>query len=167
MNRTIELKNALSALFRSGADREHDENELMDLLEDIDFRALLQGISDDTSPVYQYHAYGERRTDFEYYGPALLPSGSVSIYEDDTDCIDGEVSCTRTLELWLLPDLSFAVTSCFAVLLYDGSYETRYRTYQGRDWKKAGMTIDFLDLADNLEAMCVHPVKDRLPMYEF
>ena len=37
MNKATDLKNALLALFRSGADSEHDETEMEELLEDIDF----------------------------------------------------------------------------------------------------------------------------------
>ena len=102
----------------------------------------------------------------DYYGPLLFPFGAMLLYEDETDYTDENVTCSRVLELWLLPDMSFAVTSRFTVSMEEGSYETEFRTYKGNDWQEAGMTIDFEDLADDLEAMCAYPVDEGLAFYE-
>ena len=51
MNRVTELKNAISHLFRSGTDAEHDEQEMEGLLDDIDFSNLLQVLLDRKSVV--------------------------------------------------------------------------------------------------------------------
>ena len=62
--------------------------------------------------------------------------------------------------------MSLSVTSRFTVETEDGSYETIYRTYKGDDWQEAGMYIDFGDLADNLQAMCIDPVQEGMALYE-
>ena len=166
MNKAIELKNALMELFLSGAESESQEAYMAGLLDDINYDALLQGMSNDTGPVYQYHAFSENMRNMEYYGTVLFPFGAVLLYEDVTDLTDKDVTCSRALELWLLPDMSLSVTSRFTVETEDGSYETIYRTYKGDDWQEAGMYIDFGDLADNLQAMCIDPVQEGMALYE-
>ena len=166
MNKAKDLKLALYALFRSGADEDHDAEELAELLEDIDFHALLQGLRNEQTVVYQYHADGDIVEDFEYYGPVLFPAGAVRLYMEVTDSTHESALCRRALELWLLPDMNFAVTSLFHVVFDGGAYETEYRTFKGFDWRDAGMDIDFLQLADDLEDMCVGPCAGELPVFE-
>ena len=166
MNMAKKLELALNELFISGADGEHDEREMVELLEDLDFHALLQGLCNETTVVFQYHAYGDSTQDFEYYGPVLLPAGSVRIYEDDKDSTNENALCRRTLELWLLPDLTFAVTSCFRVITGHGAYRTAYRTYKGRNWKAAGMDVDFLELANDLDYKSLGATPDNMAIYE-
>ena len=168
MNKVAELEAVLTELFRSGVSYEEDEDEQLALLDDIDYAALLQGLNNEAGPIYEYHAYNpaSANDDMDYYGPLLFPFGAMLLYEDETDYTDENVTCSRVLELWLLPDMSFAVTSRFTVSMEDGSYETEFRTYKGNDWQEAGMTIDFEDLADDLEAMCAYPVDEGLAFYE-
>ena len=40
MNQTEELKQAITDLFLTGTDEDHDEDELLDLLEEVDFDAV-------------------------------------------------------------------------------------------------------------------------------
>ena len=139
---------------------------MAELLEDINFNALLQGLWNEVITVYEYNASGEVAGDFEYHGPALFPAGAIRLHEDMTDCTNETVFCSRALELWLLPDMSFAVTSQFRVLLAGGRYETEYRTFKGRNWREAGMSIDFLQLADDLEEMSRGTGGGMMPVYE-
>ena len=166
MNKAKDLQLALYALFRSGADEDHDEVEMAELLEDMDFNALLQGLWNELTTVYAYSASGELAGDYEYHGPALFPAGAIRLYEDMTDCTNETVFCSRALELWLLPDLSFAITSQFRVMLAGGRYETEYRTFKGRNWREAGISIDFLQLADDLEEMSRGTGGGEMPVYE-
>ena len=166
MNKAKDLKLALYALFRSGADEDHDAEELAELLEDIDFHALLQGLYNEVITVYQYNAYGEMPEDFEYHGPALFPAGAVRLYEEITDYTKETVFCTRALEFWLLGDMSFAVTSQYRVAFAGGRYKTEYRTFKGRNWREAGISIDFLQLADDLEEMSLGTGGGEMPVYE-
>ena len=166
MNKAKDLKIALTGLFLTGTDAEHDERDMAELLDGIDFHELLQAICNEAEVVYQYHAYGETDKDFHYHGPMLLPAGSVMLCDEATDCTNKTALCYRALELWLLPDMSFAVTSRFCVVVDNGRYETVYRTIKGRNWKEAGMTIDFLQLADDLADMCLGVSDDETPMFE-
>ena len=166
MTKARELKLALYALFRTGADDEHDEDEMMELLEDINFHDLLQGLRYESTAVHQYHAFGDEAEDFEYFGPVIFPSGAVRLYMDVTDSTNEALLCRRALELWLLPDMNFAVTSLFHVTFDGGAYETEFRTFKSFDWQETGMEIDFLRLADDLENMCLGPSAGELPVYE-
>ena len=53
MNRANILKNKLVALFRSGADEEHTADEMQELLEGIDFQALMQAVFSMRETVYE------------------------------------------------------------------------------------------------------------------
>ena len=166
MNRTIELKNAMTALFRSGADREHNANEMVELLDGIDFLDLLQSVCNDAEIVYQYHACELVDGDFHYFGPDLLPQKATLLYQDFTDVVESNALCRRALELWLLPDMRFAVLSCFTVATTPVNIATEYRTLKGCNWKEAGMEIDFLALADDLAERCEKVRRDEPPLFE-
>ena len=166
MNMANDLELALNGLFSDGADEEHDEDEMIELLEGVDFHALVQTLCNEAMIVFQYQAYGDSGQDFEYYGPLLFPAGAVRLWEDDKDCTNENALCRRSLELWLLPDLTFAVTSCFQVTAAHGAYNTAYRTYKGRDWRAAGMDIDFVLLANDLEDKCAGVSAETVAIYE-
>ena len=166
MNKATELQNTLMELFLNAADTEDEEQYLTGLLDELDYEAILQGMNNDAGPIYQFHAFSDDMKNMEYYGPVLFPFGAVLIYEQITDVTDHDVTCSRALELWLLPDMSFAVTSRFALETEDDSYETIYRTYKGDDWQEAGMYIEFEELAENLQALCMDPVEEGMALYE-
>ena len=166
MNKVSDLKKALTLLFRSGADARHSESEMLKLLDGINCLTLLQSVHNDADTVYQYLAFGRASGDFEYYGPELLTQKATLLYEDTTDRADESVSCARTLELWLLPDMTFAVISCFSVSVRNGTYLTEYRTYKGRDWRETGMQIDFPALAEKLRKWSEAVNENEPPMFE-
>ena len=83
MKRANILKNSLTALFRSGADEEHIAEEMQELLEGIDFRALLQAVYSMRETVYEYRVDSDMEKGFVYRGPELLPGKAVLIYTDD------------------------------------------------------------------------------------
>ena len=88
------------------------------------------------------------------------------LFEDVTEYTSDSADCTRSLELWLLADMSLAVVSCFNVSMKDGDYLSAYRTFKGRDWRDAGMMIDFSALADLLGERCKRIRDGQYPLYE-
>ena len=166
MNRVTELKNAISHLFRSGADAEHDEQEMESLLEDIDFSNLLQVLLNRVEPVYEYRADGKLRESFDYRGRELFLTRAIKLYEDVDQVAPGDVCCSHSFELWLLPDLTFAVSSCYKVSCLKAAFGTEYRMDKGNDWTETGMTIDFVALADRLQASCGLMYRRQTPMFE-
>lgn len=166
MNKANELKNALLVLFRSGADSEHEEAELEALLEDIHFSSLLQVLLNRVEPVYEYRADGKLRESFDYRSRELFLTRAIKLYVDMDQTVTGEVCCSHAYELWLLPNLTFTVTSCFSVTCMKAAYATEYRMDKGSDWKEAGITIDFVALADRLQALCGLMDRRQTPMFE-
>jgi hypothetical protein len=166
LNRANTLKNSLTALFRSGADQEHTAEEMTELLEGIDFPALLQAVYSMRETVYEYRVDGEMEKSFAYRGPELFPGKAVLLYTDaGYGCYDVALH-ERAYELWLLPDATFVVVSRIRTVIGSDASVMEYRTIKGVNWKDAGMTIDFLDLADDLEAICTAVTEHELPLYE-
>ena len=166
MNKAMQLKESLGYLFRTGADETHTVKNMTSLLDSIDYHLLLQSLMNDQETVYQYMAHGSSDEDMIYYGPKLFKGKAVLLYEDLTEFSAESCLCTRTLELWLLDNMRFAVASCFIVTLLPQRYVSEYRTFKGMDWRRAGMLINFSRLAADLEERCGVALTDKLPVYE-
>ena len=71
---------------------------------------------------------GRQERSFNYRGEDLFRQKATLLYEE-TDQVTMEiVVATRTLELWLLEDMSLAVVSCVSVNYDHDGYITQYRT---------------------------------------
>ena len=166
MNKVDELENTLTELFRSGADEDHDETEMEELLEGMDYPTLLQGLHVSRMPVYEFRADSKLENSFEYRGQELFSGTAMLLYTDIGDaCLDVALH-SRFYELWLLEDMTLAVVSVFRNDIGNGTYVTEYRSYKGEDWEEAGMCIDFLDLADDLDSLCASVYEREVPYYE-
>ncbi len=166
MNRANILKNSLAALFRSGADKDHTADEMLELLEGIDFQKLVQAIYFLRETVYEYSIFSNVEKGFDYRGPELLPCKAVLLYTDTGyGCFD-VAQHERAYELWLLPDATFVVISRVHTAIGSDASVMVYRTIRGMNWRKVGMNIDFLRLADDLESLCCMVAEHELPLYE-
>ena len=166
MKRANILKNSLTDLFRSGADEEHTAEEMQELLEGIDFQALLQAVYSMRETVYEYRVDSDMEKGFVYRGPELFPGKAVLLYTDDGyGCYDVALH-EQAYELWLLPDATFVVVSRIRSAIGNNASVMEYRTIKGVNWMDAGMSIDFLELADDLEAVCAAVTEHELPLYE-
>ena len=152
MNRVKNLEVALKELFCSGADAEHDAEEMMELLEGMDYHALLQAFHSTRETVYAFRVDCKHEKGFNYRGPELFPTRAVLLYTEDLAfCYDAALS-DRAYEL--------------RVEISGGESVAEYRTIKGTDWKDAGMFIDFLDLADDFDALVGAVDEHELPIYE-
>ena len=166
MNRVKNLEIALKELFCSGADSEHDAEEMMELLEGMDYHALLQAFHSTRETVYAFRVDCKLEKSFNYRGPELFPTRAVLLYVEDLNmCFDAALS-DHAYELWLLPDASFRVVSRVRIEINGGESVAEYRTVKGTDWKDAGMCIDFLDLADDFDTLVAAVDEHELPIYE-
>ena len=59
MSRVTELEKALTTLFRKGTEVGYTETEIDELLENIDYHALLQAVWNKAETVYAYRADGK------------------------------------------------------------------------------------------------------------
>lgn len=166
---TVEnIRKAIMDLYRSGAGEDLDADEMVELLDDIDFFALAQVLHHSATAVYEFRTEDDEDFGFGYYGAELFPYGMLLAQQDEIDLcgVEGLVDVSRSLELWLLEDMSLAVVVCYQTTMLDGRYVSEYRTRKPGDWKNNGMNIDFLELTNNLEERSEAFTQREIPMYE-
>ena len=78
----------------------------------------------------------------------------------------GAVFAARSMELWLLEDMGFAVVAKFSVNAGEGEYVTEYRVYKGSDWADSEISLDLEDLVAELAALCDPYYEHEQPIYE-
>ena len=168
MSRVIELEKALTTLFRKGTEVGYTETEIDEFLENIDYHALLQAVWNKAETVYAYRADGKNALSLDYRSSELFKQRATLLYEDVGDSYIGAVFAARSMELWLLEDMSVAVVSCVQIVYGDGNdYITEYREYKGEEIPFSEPVPDLLDFVDRLESLCpdeYHP--DEVIIYE-
>ena len=169
MKKADELKKALKDLFLSETTDEDDEDEIEieTMLDDIDYSSLLQVLTAKAEEVFEYQADGQFYMSFDYRSRELFSIGAVKTYQDMGTATITDITITsHSYELWLLPDMTFAVTSCFMVDIDKGEYVTKYRTYKGHDWRDTEMTIEFETLVEDLQDLSMSVYEHETPLYE-
>lgn len=165
MKTVDELIATIEGLMKSGADQEHDANDMLALLEGIDYWDLLNVLIDEATPLFSYSV----DCIAPYRAKLLTEHRAVRLYErvfsEDFTFEKNGPRYQRSNELWLLSDMSLLVTSCFRASI-PGVLLSEYRTVKGTSWKDAGMHIDFVDLADNLLEYADQFLSDSMPVYE-
>ena len=146
------LRYAITGLFcsRMGEDG-YTMQEAEEHLDKLDFSALLQAARNNARTVYAYTTQGTQEKSFNYRGPELFGQKAVSY--------------TRTLELWLLEDMSLVCVACVRVEYEGGEYVTEYRTIKG-DPAQSEMCLDLEDLSDTLDELCGPCFECEQPVYE-
>ena len=144
----------LTSLFRTRILEDGNPAEdAMDYLGNIDFHALTQAVQDKARTAYTYITQGMQEKSFNYRGPELFGQKATLLYvEDDQSTMEIAVT-TRTLELWLLEDMSLVCVACVRVEYEGGEYVTEYRTIKG-DAAQSEMCLDLEDLSDTLDELC-------------
>ena len=115
MSKVTELENALTTLFRKGTEVGYTETEIDEFLENIDYHALLQAVWNKAETVYAYRADGKNALSLDYRSSELFKQRATLLYEDVGDSYIGAVLAARSMELWLLEDMGFAVVAKFSV----------------------------------------------------
>ena len=111
MSRVTELEKALTTLFRKGTEVGYTETEIDEFLENIDYHALLQAVWNKAETVYAYRADGKNALSLDYRSAELFKQRATLLYEDVGDSYIGAVFAARSMELWLLEDMGFAVVA--------------------------------------------------------
>lgn len=166
MNKVIELENALTELFRKGTEVGYSETEIDEFLEDIDYDTLLQAVWNNAETVYSYRADGEHEFSLDYRGTELFKQRATLLYEDMGEGYAGVVVAARSMELWLLEDMGFAIVANFSVEVGNGEYITEYRVYKGGDWTDSDLELDLENLVAELAALCEPYYDHNQPIYE-
>ena len=165
MSRVTELEKALTTLFRKGTEVGYTETEIDEFLENIDYHALLQAVWNKAETVYAYRADGKNALSLDYRSAELFKQRATLLYEDVGDSYIGAVFAARSMELWLLEDMSLVCVACVRVEYEGGEYVTEYRTIKG-DAAQSEMCLDLEDLSDTLDELCGPCFECEQPVYE-
>ena len=162
------LEFTISNLFRGGISKENGyyTDVVEDLLDSIDFYELAQAVRHYMRAVYSYSTESRLPKSFNYRGPDLFGQNAVCLYEDFDQLTAEAVTASRSIELWLLEDMTFAPGVCVTVSWGDGAYSTEYRVVKECDPWQSGMTLDLAALASTLRLMCVPAFEREIPVYE-
>ena len=162
MNKLNDLTEAMEALFMAGADDAHDGSEMLELLEDVDFPAVLNILTDKAKTLYAYTVTAGQ----PYCSKPLVKEKASFLFEDvKSEGVKDGVLYNYSLELWLLEDMTFLVTACFCTVV-PGKLVNSFRTVKGMFPNACGMDIDYVELANALTLLPSRYYKNRVPIYE-
>lgn len=100
-----------------------------------------------------YEACGVQDCSFNYRSAPLFPQKAVRLYEDIVKFVTEAVICARTMEVWLLEDLSLVIVSNYSVLS-GGEFTTEYRTVKAWEFQKGLLCIEPDTLTEKLMELC-------------
>lgn len=153
MNKIEKLKNLLLDLFHEkAAAYDQDAESILEFILEADYATLYQTLVRDMEIVFACRAVGMGKDQPQYYGQKLFDQAAVLLYRD-TDCscdLSEDLETRHYWELWLLDDMTLAVTSCFVMIHDDINYCMEYREHKGTDWPDDIMEIDLEFLFDDL-----------------
>ena len=135
MNKEEQLKRLICKLYRQDEPEDYTDECMEDMLDNIDFEVLLQAVAHSAKTVYAYEACGVQDCSFNYRSAPLFPQKAVRLYEDIVKFVTEAVICARTMEVWLLEDLTLAIVSNYSVLS-GGEFTTEYRTVKAWEFQK-------------------------------
>ena len=155
MNAIEKLTTNISKLFHEkGIRYGYEPDTIDDMLLKIDFGFLFNAIAQAAQPVYGYCVDSDMPMTLKYCGPKMFHGNATRIYSDVDYAIDDDLIFTsHNLELWVLDDMTLAVTSCLHTEIVETSYVTDYRAFKGSEWPDVELPIDLEDLLDDLIGM--------------
>ena len=162
------LQYAITNLYQGGVDGDfgYEADDVEAMLNTISFPALLQAVRHKMQTVYAYVTQGKRPKSFNYRGPELFGQEAVCLYVDFDQTRTEIATVSRSLELWLLADMTIVPVACISLYLGDNEYVTEYRAVLEDDPWNSGMDLDLNELTDVLIEMCVPCFKNEQPVYE-
>lgn len=155
MNKIEKLTQTVKEFFeKKGIHYGYCEETIDQMLRSINFYALFQTICQQADTIHTYVCDGEMPVTLKYRSAELLSRKAVRVYcNDDYHIDDGVLAMTHFLELWLLDDMTMAVTSCFRTVFGEEEYFTEYREYKGTDWPDTEICMDLDDLWESITGM--------------
>ncbi|MFQ9816469.1 MAG: hypothetical protein ACLRX2_12275 [Oscillospiraceae bacterium] len=103
---------------------------------------------------------------FNYRGPELFGQKATLLYvEDDQSTMEIAVT-TRTLELWLLEDMSLVCVACVRVEYEGGEHVTRVPHHQGGCGAERDVSGSGGSGSDALDELCGPCFECEQPVYE-
>ena len=159
----MKLMDAIEALFASGADGFHSEDELLELIKGLRWSSIVHSIVHNSTILYEYATECPLR----YRGAKLLCEcdRAFRLYQATEPAqVLANIFYQRSLELWVSEEMDLFVTSCFRIST--GAAVTEYRAWKGNDWLDTELEIDFSLLARNLTLLSEIAAYGDVPFYE-
>ena len=161
------LQFTIETLFRGGiGEHGYTDSEIRELLDELDYGSLLQGVRHNAQTVHAYTTDGKAPMSFNYRGKDLFGQRATRLYEDNDQSCASIVLTDRTYELWLLEDMDLVAVVCVSLDCGDGEYVTEYREIKEGDPWDSPMYLDLDDLVDEINAMCAAYYESDIPLYE-
>ena len=164
------FEHTIKNLFHRGEEYGYDPDEVEEMLDNIDFKALLQAVRNASTTIYSFAVHGTEEDGFDYRGPELFGQPAVYLCEDveqvSIRAYPGGIIASRSIELWLLEDMTLVPVACVSINEGDQGYEAEYRVIKESDPWESGMEIDLDDLVSNFEIMCMPVYQGVSPVYE-
>ena len=160
------LEYAVRELFQDGVgDHGYTESEIKELLKGIDYDCLLQAVRHNAQTVHAYTTQGTEPNAFNYRGAELFGQRATLLYDDFDQSTAEAVLTTRSVELWLLEDMTVTAVASVSVVCEGGAYVAEYREGLGDPWT-SGMCLDLEELTDRLDKLCWPVHEHEIPVYE-
>ena len=161
------LQFTIETLFRGGiGEHGYTDSEIRELLDELDYGSLLQGVRHNAQTVHAYAMQGRQCKAFNYRGGDLFGQRATLLYEDYEQSLSGIVTTDRSYELWLLEDMSLVTVACVSLDCGDGEYVTEYREIkEGGPWHTE-IHLDLDELAERLDGLCGGSAECNIPVYE-
>lgn len=161
------LQFTIETLFRGGiGEHGYTDSEIRELLDELDYGSLLQGVRHNAQTVHAYAMQGRQCKAFNYRGGDLFGQRATLLYEDYEQSWSGIVTTDRSYELWLLEDMSLVTVACVSLDCGDGEYVTEYREIkEGGPWHTE-IHLDMDELAERLDGLCGGSAECNIPVYE-
>lgn len=161
------LQFTIETLFRGGiGEHGYTDSEIRELLDELDYGSLLQGVRHNAQTVHAYAMQGRQCKAFNYRGGDLFGQRATLLYEDYEQSWSEIVTTDRSYELWLLEDMSLVTVACVSLDCGDGEYVTEYREIkEGGPWHTE-IHLDLDELAERLDDLCGGSAECNIPVYE-
>lgn len=165
MDYAFELQETIEGLFLQGADEEHSEQAMLEKLASLNWSLMLHPIMDGAITLYEYTVALKNAGD-AYRGRPLTEEKAIRLYVDyaPPSPASGYTTFQRSMELWLLTDMTLLVTSCFRVT--SDPTVSEYRTIKGCGVFVSDFAIDFDEIAMYLKSLCNTAQEGGVPFYE-
>ena len=139
--------------------------EVKEMLEDIEFEALLQAVRHNAQHPFVYTFFGKAASSYGYRSAELFDQRATRLFRSVVEVSEGVVSVARSLELWLLEDMTLKSVACVSVVYGNGAYASEYREVKGEAWE-CGLWMDLDNLTAKLYEMCAPYFDGEIPTYE-
>lgn len=162
-----EITEAIQKFYTMLADLDTPE-EIQAALVDLDYETIARALRGRAGTVYACEMHGNYEKAFTYCGAELFDQRASLLIHSTDMCQYDLVNTEHCVEVWLLEDMSLAVTAgvCLTIYAEPDFYEVNYRVAKGSFDDTNHFGIDPEDLLDEFNQMCVPHFEGEAPYFE-